>query len=139
MDALHASAADRISDRRSAYTLNKCLGEAAVLSVDLCLAHSAAAFALVPAEAREAVRQRHAALVRGHPQTAGRHQMLGAGLDVQNAPAEFGGAHVLLMQLDTDYGLGWMFGDCGVLQYWIAPDDLAAGRFDRAFLTLDSH
>lgn len=139
LDGLHAAAGGRAGDRRSAYYLNKCLGEAAVLSIDLCLAHSAAAAALVPTEARDAVLQRHAALVRGHPQTAGRHQMLGAGLDVQNAPEEFGGTHVLLMQFDTDYGLGWMFGDCGVLQYWIAPGDLAAGRFDRAFVTLDSH
>jgi hypothetical protein len=138
LDGLHAAAGGRAGDRRSAYYLNKCLGDAAVLSVDLCLARSAAA-ALVPAEAREAVRQRHAALVRGHGPRAGRHQMLGAGLDVQGAPEEFGGTHVLLMQFDTDYGLGWMFGDCGVLQYWITPDDLAAGRFHRAFVTMEGH
>lgn len=144
LDRLHESvgttATDRIYDRRSAYTLNKCLDAAAARSVDDCLAHSAAAAALVPDEAREAVRHRHAVLVRGTaPRNAGRHQMLGAGRNVQGAPERFRDSHVLLMQFDTDAALNWTFGDCGVLQYWITPDDLAARRFDRTQVTLEGH
>jgi uncharacterized protein YwqG len=43
------------------------------------------------------------------------------------------------MQLDTDYGMDWMWGDCGVLQYWITPEDLAERRFDRVHATLEGH
>jgi len=65
--------------------------------------------------------------------------MLGAGRNVQGAPERFRDSHVLLMQFDTDAGLDWMFGDCGVLQYWITPDDLRAQRFDRVRVTLEGH
>jgi len=43
------------------------------------------------------------------------------------------------MQFDTDYGMDWMWGDCGVLQYWITPQDLKARRFDRVIVTLEGH
>lgn len=43
------------------------------------------------------------------------------------------GSGVRLLCLDSDYGPGMMFCDCGVLEYWIDPADLAAGRFERAY------
>ena len=41
----------------------------------------------------------------------------------------------LLMQLSSDSplkqeGLGWMWGDGGIVYFWIKRDDLAARRFD---------
>jgi uncharacterized protein YwqG len=66
-----------------------------------------------------------------------RYQLLGKGTMVQYAPWELRESHVLLMQFDTDYGMDWMWGDYGVLQYWITPEDLAARRFDRVHLTLE--
>jgi uncharacterized protein YwqG len=84
----------------------------------------------------------HSVLVVGRwPRKAGRHQMLGAGRDVQGAPqchtVEAG--DVLLRQLDPDWAMPWMLGDCGVLQYWISISDLRAERFDRVRVTLEGH
>jgi uncharacterized protein YwqG len=43
----------------------------------------------------------------------------------------------LLWQVDTDErGLGWMWGDMGMLYFWIRSEDLAAGRFDRVWVVL---
>jgi hypothetical protein len=43
----------------------------------------------------------------------------------------------LLWQVDTDlHGLGWMWGDMGMLYFWIRGEDLAAGRFDRIWVRL---
>jgi uncharacterized protein YwqG len=43
----------------------------------------------------------------------------------------------LLWQVDTDlHGLGWvwMWGDMGMLYFWIRSEDLAVGRFDRVWV-----
>lgn len=48
----------------------------------------------------------------------------------------------LLLQLDTDdeecTGPGWMWGDMGVLSFWIRQPDLAAGRFDGGWGMVES-
>ena len=41
------------------------------------------------------------------------------------------GEGIKLLQLDTDYGLDFMFCDCGLLDFWISEEDLKAKRFDR--------
>jgi uncharacterized protein YwqG len=41
---------------------------------------------------------------------------------------------LLLLQLDTDDEIGWMWGDVGTLYYWIRRQDLPAGRFDRTWM-----
>jgi Domain of unknown function (DUF1963) len=56
------------------------------------------------------------------------HLMLGPAQTITNSTARGG---VRLLCLDSDYGPGMMFCDCGVIEYWIAPEDLAAQRFDR--------
>lgn len=43
---------------------------------------------------------------------------------------------LLLLQLDTDDEIGWMWGDGGTLYYWILRQDLLAGRFDRTWMIL---
>lgn len=68
----------------------------------------------------------------------GEHQMFGAGLDVQGAPEEHAD-DVMLLQLTSDKMLHWMWGDVGVLQFWIAPDDLRAARFERTVMTIEGH
>jgi uncharacterized protein YwqG len=60
----------------------------------------------------------------------GWHQMFGIGETTNVYPA--GEDEILLLQLATDYGMLWMFGDCGTLQIRIREDDLASQRFDRA-------
>ncbi len=43
---------------------------------------------------------------------------------------------VLLLQLDTDDNTDVMWGDVGMLYYWIRQQDLLARRFDRVWMTM---
>lgn len=68
------------------------------------------------------------------------HQMLGVATNVQGtAEGAREAGHVLLLQLDSDWGVDryFMFCDMGMAQFWIKPEDLAAGRFDRAWGTTE--
>lgn len=64
------------------------------------------------------------------------HQMFGYGFDYQRKPEECAGKY-LLLQLNSDYPMMWMFADSGNLQFWIDPQDLAARRFDKVIVTMD--
>ena len=66
------------------------------------------------------------------------HQMFGLGAMVQTAVEEHANDH-LLLQIQSDPMMGWIWGDVGVLQFWISTDDLAAGRWDCVELTIDAH
>jgi uncharacterized protein YwqG len=44
----------------------------------------------------------------------------------------------LLLQIDTDSELGWMWGDAGTIYYWIRRQDLASGTFERTWMMLQS-
>lgn len=43
---------------------------------------------------------------------------------------------VLLLQLDSEESVSMMWGDCGMLYFWIRKSDLAQRRFDRCWMTL---
>ncbi|EET48326.1 DUF1963 domain-containing protein [Thalassobium sp. R2A62] len=58
------------------------------------------------------------------------HMMLGNKGMATNPTA---GTGVRLAQFDSDYALQWMFCDCGIVDFWISEDDLAALNFDRAW------
>ena len=45
----------------------------------------------------------------------------------------------LLLQVDSDDAAGLMWGDSGMLYYWIRDDDLAAQRFDRAWCVMQCY
>lgn len=59
----------------------------------------------------------------------GRHQIFGIGIDVQGQVYERSD-EILLFQADTDDMMSWMWGDVGVLQFWIKPEDLATENWD---------
>jgi hypothetical protein len=62
------------------------------------------------------------------------HQMLGnAGSTQQARSVERD--EVLLLQLNSDYGVNFMFCDVGEVEFWISKADLAARRYDRVFAT----
>lgn len=83
----------------------------------------------------------------------GGHRLLGYPFELQSGQAmaaacsELTGAPSdteweLLLQLDTDddaNGPGWMWGDMGMLFFWIRRDDLAARRFDRVRMILECY
>jgi len=41
-----------------------------------------------------------------------------------------------LLQLDTNGGAGWMWGDSGRLYFWVPRADLRAWRFERVWVVL---
>jgi len=45
----------------------------------------------------------------------------------------------LLLQIDTDEDLGVMWGDGGILYFWIREEDARAGRFDQAWAVLQCY
>jgi len=127
-------------DKRSAYTLNTCLSRAYQKGIDYCLSESADAAAPIDRQMTDDVRWRHVPItrMRNYFDTV-QHTMLGASKDIQGTPQRFKDTHILLMQFDSDPGMGWMWGDEGVLQYWITPQDLKARQFDKVTVTMDGH
>lgn len=90
-------------------------------------------------EAEHFIAWRHAVVIdEMGDRTVVAHQMFGWGAEVQDIVSGRK-EDVLLLQLDTDYGIRWMLGDLGVIQFWISRDDLAAHRFDRVVTTFAGH
>jgi alpha-tubulin suppressor-like RCC1 family protein len=67
------------------------------------------------------------------------HRMLGHPDPIQDDPQTPQAATCLLLQVDSDDGLGMTWGDLGRLYYLITPEDLAAHHFDRSQLQFQSH
>jgi hypothetical protein len=68
------------------------------------------------------------------------HQMFGRPADIQGGAIDNDaeGSH-LLLQLGHDDLLRWSFGDNGVYQFWISPQDLAARNWLGVRLTFECH
>lgn len=90
------------------------------------------AFAALPGEIRELINRSY------RQPTDTWHQMFGPGVNIQDA-AEAYSDHHLLLQLMYDDMVAWRFGDMGVAQFWIRPEDLAARRWDKVVLTYECH
>ncbi len=45
----------------------------------------------------------------------------------------------LLLQLDTDYDAGMMWGDCGTIYFWIREQDARARDFSKVWMILQSN
>lgn len=66
------------------------------------------------------------------------HQIGGHGANVQeNEMAQKG--MILLLQVATDEAVGFMWGDVGVLQYWIHPADLAQRKWENVQFLVHGH
>lgn len=68
------------------------------------------------------------------------HQMFGRGVEIQgdsSAMREEG--NIMLLQLTYDDLMEWSFGDNGIYQFWIAPDDLASRNWSAAKMSFESH
>ncbi len=116
------------------------LVDALTKSVESSLSHSARAAARIPSEIADRIRGRHALAVQTD---SGIHanipdRMLAPPVDVQGNQWERAQTHLLLLELSSNDGLGHNFGE-GVFQFWITPEDLVAGRFDKVELTADAY
>jgi uncharacterized protein YwqG len=71
----------------------------------------------------------------------GGHQVGGYPHFTQDDPRydELAECDVLLFQMDSDAANGIQWGDMGVANFFVRPDDLAAGRFDRVLYNWDCH
>lgn len=58
---------------------------------------------------------------------------------LEAAEAEARRSWRLLAQLDSDYASGTMWGDAGMLYFWIRDEDLVAGRFDHAWCVMQCY
>src|SRR3954454_25019325 len=70
----------------------------------------------------------------------GWHQMFGRGDEIQGdscAMREEG--YIMLLQLTYDDMMHWSFGDNGVYQFWISPDDLGQRNWAAAKMTFECH
>lgn len=65
-------------------------------------------------------------------------QMLGHAPSSQQA-RETDDPTLCLLNLASDAGLGWMFGDVGEASFWMPPDALARRDFGKAWATLEGH
>ena len=108
------------------------LYEAARLTL-AALASDPDTYVHLPAPLQDALDQRHRI-----PDSSRWHQMFGHGSAVQDAVSAHESDH-LLLQLHSDYMMHWMWGDVGVIQFWISPENLAGQRWDRVEMTIDSH
>lgn len=75
-----------------------------------------------------------------HSGNDGGHQLLGYPYFTQSDPREYNEplqAHILLFQLDTDDDNDIMWGDCGVANFFIHPNDLKNQDFSRLLYNWD--
>ncbi|EBA10963.1 DUF1963 domain-containing protein [Roseobacter sp. CCS2] len=66
------------------------------------------------------------------------HQMFGLGSEIQTAVSDHTHHH-LLLQLHSDQLVNWMWGDKGVVQFWITEEDMIAQNWDAVEMTLESN
>jgi hypothetical protein len=66
------------------------------------------------------------------------HQMFGTGQAAQLAVEENASIHMLL-QLASDQMMNWMWGDAGILHFWISDADLRTGNWHNAYTTIECH
>ena len=90
-------------------------------------------YAMLPFEVRDDIDTEYRIASKGRW-----HQMFGLGSRMKSAVSDHTHHH-LLLQLHSDQLVNWMWGDKGVVQFWIAEDDLLAQNWDAVEMTLEGH
>ncbi|MEJ2458660.1 MAG: DUF1963 domain-containing protein [Novosphingobium sp.] len=125
LDELHASYADVVAHHAPHST-----GELATLSLRTMMTDTADAFAAMPEDQLARINREYRLPV------IDQHQMFGLGGCPQSTRNEHRG-DILLLQLGYDDMMEWRWGDVGLFQFWISPENAAAGRWDAAELTFE--
>lgn len=66
-------------------------------------------------------------------------QLFGHESAIQSALSGYVPGHRLLLQIPSDETLGYGWGDMGCLYFTMTPEDMEAGRFENAWLTLQCY
>lgn len=90
-------------------------------------------YAKLPFDVRDDIDSRYRIASKGRW-----HQMFGLGTEIQTAVSDHTHHH-LLLQLHSDQLVNWMWGDKGVVQYWITEDDMLAQNWDAVEVTVEGH
>lgn len=141
-ESLIAPKRDGISDVRTSMYLGGHIRSAYHLAADMLASRGGELAELLDADGINTARlNRSPYCIRrdGHSDIRRWHQMFGHGGNVQAAAQQFRSSHVLLAQFSSDRNGPFMWGDAGMLQYWIDADDLAARDFSRVYVTVESH
>ena len=114
--------------------------EAVTQSIEASLVDSPEAAARIPADVARRIHNRHALAVLSENGIYANNpnRMLAPPVDVQGNQWDRAKTHLLLLEISSNEGLGHHFGE-GVIQFWIAPADLKARRFDKVELTADAY
>jgi uncharacterized protein YwqG len=140
LETLHASDLNLLYDKSIKIPLGILVDQTADETVQYSIAEGGPSAELIPQDVVDRIATYHVKrwkLESGSATHNYDHQLLGQPMMIQDPPpAE---DHRLLAQFTYDSGLGWRFGDVGAFQYWLKPEDLAAGRWGRARLTFESH
>ena len=137
-DGVESRASDDSSDPRRWGELDRCLLEAYRVGPRMCLGHSAEAARLVPDSWRINQAWQWATHLSGHGGGLVCHYLLGS-REYQASGRPRSPNDVPLMTFDTQDCFSWMWGDVGVVTFWIDPQDLAARDFSRAYVTMLDH
>lgn len=90
-------------------------------------------FAMLPFEVRDDIDTRYRIASKGRW-----HQMFGLGSELQTAVSDHTHHH-LLLQLHSDQLVNWMWGDRGVVQFWITEENLLVQNWDAVEITVEGH
>ncbi len=90
-------------------------------------------YAQLPFDVRDDIDTKHRIPSKGRW-----HQMFGLGTEIQSAVTDHTHHHMLL-QLHSDQLMNWMWGDNGIVQFWITEDDMLQQNWDAVEMTLEGN
>lgn len=125
LNELHARFGDIVR-----FTIPDSTAALATLSLRTMITGEGEALSAMPEEELQRINQGFL-LPLQHP-----HQMFGLGGCQQSARDGHRG-DILLLQLGYDDMMEWRWGDMGLFQFWISPQDAAQGRWEAAELTFE--
>ncbi|PJI91907.1 uncharacterized protein DUF1963 [Yoonia maricola] len=109
------------------------LQEAATATLVAAANESPDVYATLPMKVREDIDTKYRIASKGRW-----HQMFGLGSEIQTAVSDHTHHH-LLLQLHSDQLAHWVWGDKGVVQFWITEDDLLAQNWDAVDMTVEGY
>ncbi|KHK92636.1 DUF1963 domain-containing protein [Novosphingobium malaysiense] len=122
---LHANCSEVVR-----YNAPLTLADLAALSLRTMVTDAPEALAAMPDDQLDRINREYRLPIRHQ------HQMFGPGAGRQSTEHAQAG-EILLLQLAYDDMMEWRWGELGMFQFWISPQDAAAGRWENARLLFE--